>query len=178
MAGPAANLLLHELHAGCYGQWASVISNPSASLQQHNGAIVSSSISPYSGSDQDSAAVAWSRSRRSRTARAIPSPSASTPACSSSTDPENSFNKWNWWVSGNYGDTAFTVFYPINAQKHSELGRWCNGGHYSGQGVPQRRDELPPRRGQYRLLRWLRSVLQGLHLDLGLRQYWYPPRRR
>jgi prepilin-type N-terminal cleavage/methylation domain-containing protein len=24
---------------------------------------------------------------------------------------------WNWWVSGNSGDTAFTVFYAINVQK-------------------------------------------------------------
>jgi prepilin-type N-terminal cleavage/methylation domain-containing protein/prepilin-type processing-associated H-X9-DG protein len=23
-------------------------------------------------------------------------------------------NCWNWWVSGNYGDTQFTEFYPIN----------------------------------------------------------------
>ena len=27
------------------------------------------------------------------------------------------FNDWNWWVSGNYGDTLFTTFYPINPQK-------------------------------------------------------------
>src|SRR5262249_53006030 len=35
----------------------------------------------------------------------------------SKTDPNNSFYKWNWWISGNYGDTAFTTFYPINIQK-------------------------------------------------------------
>ncbi len=29
----------------------------------------------------------------------------------------NSFNGWNWWTSGNYGDTIFTEFYPINVQK-------------------------------------------------------------
>ena len=27
------------------------------------------------------------------------------------------FYCWNWWVSGNYGDTQFTEFYPINPQK-------------------------------------------------------------
>ena len=43
----------------------------------------------------------------------------------SSTDKENSFNKWNWWVSGNYGDTAFTVFYPINVQKRTQ--NWDDG---------------------------------------------------
>jgi prepilin-type N-terminal cleavage/methylation domain-containing protein/prepilin-type processing-associated H-X9-DG protein len=26
-------------------------------------------------------------------------------------------NCWNWWVSGNYGDTQFTEFYPINPFK-------------------------------------------------------------
>jgi prepilin-type processing-associated H-X9-DG protein len=33
----------------------------------------------------------------------------------------SSFNGWNWWVSGNYGDTQFTEFYPINPQKHLNL---------------------------------------------------------
>ena len=38
---------------------------------------------------------------------------SSTPATSQSiTD----FYCWNWWVSGNYGDTLFTTFYPINPQ--------------------------------------------------------------
>ena len=27
------------------------------------------------------------------------------------------FYCWNWWVSANYGDTMFTVFYPINPQR-------------------------------------------------------------
>jgi prepilin-type N-terminal cleavage/methylation domain-containing protein/prepilin-type processing-associated H-X9-DG protein len=33
----------------------------------------------------------------------------------------SSFNDWNWWVSGNYGDTQFTEFYPINPQKKLSL---------------------------------------------------------
>jgi prepilin-type N-terminal cleavage/methylation domain-containing protein/prepilin-type processing-associated H-X9-DG protein len=37
-------------------------------------------------------------------------------------DPDNSsFNGWNWWTSGNYGDTEFTEFYPINPQKRMNL---------------------------------------------------------
>jgi prepilin-type N-terminal cleavage/methylation domain-containing protein/prepilin-type processing-associated H-X9-DG protein len=28
-----------------------------------------------------------------------------------------SFYDWHWWTSGNYGDTAFNAFYPINPQK-------------------------------------------------------------
>src|SRR5262249_51326788 len=26
-------------------------------------------------------------------------------------------NCWHWWTSGNYGDTIFTAFFPINPQK-------------------------------------------------------------
>ena len=39
-------------------------------------------------------------------------------------------NCWNWWTSGNYGDTAFTSLYPINAYKK------INGGstNYGSQG--------------------------------------------
>ena len=54
----------------------------------------------------------------------------------SQTDPEKSFFKWNWWVSGNYGDTAFTVFYPINVQKRTQ--NWDDGvasGHYTEGGA-------------------------------------------
>ena len=35
-------------------------------------------------------------------------------------DADNSsFVGWNWWTSGNYGDTEFTEFYPMNPQKKS-----------------------------------------------------------
>ena len=113
-------------YAGCYGQWASVISNPSASLQQQNGAIVSNGISPVFGfgtgfirggvvkiatiTDGTSNTIAFGEHAH---------------GLLSSTDPENSFHKWNWWVSGNYGDTAFTVFYPINVQKRAQ--NWDDG---------------------------------------------------
>jgi len=32
------------------------------------------------------------------------------------------FYDWNWWVSGNYGDTIFSTHYPINPQKKSGPG--------------------------------------------------------
>src|SRR5262249_18511777 len=32
------------------------------------------------------------------------------------------FVDWNWWVSGNYGDTLFTTFYPMNPQKRLQTG--------------------------------------------------------
>ena len=107
-------------YAGCYGQWASVISNPSASLQQQNGAIVSNGISPVFGfgSGFTRGGVVKIATITDGTSNTI-SFGEHAHGLLSSTDPENSFNKWNWWVSGNYGDTAFTVFYPINVQKRT-----------------------------------------------------------
>jgi prepilin-type N-terminal cleavage/methylation domain-containing protein/prepilin-type processing-associated H-X9-DG protein len=113
-------------YAGCYGEWASIISNPTASLQQQNGAIVSNGISPVFGYG-----TGYTRGGVVKIA-SITDGTSNTIAFSehahgllSSTDPENSFNKWNWWVSGNYGDTAFTVFYPINVQKKTQ--NWGDG---------------------------------------------------
>jgi prepilin-type N-terminal cleavage/methylation domain-containing protein/prepilin-type processing-associated H-X9-DG protein len=31
--------------------------------------------------------------------------------------PHGSFEDWNWWTSGNNGDTTYAHFYPINPQK-------------------------------------------------------------
>jgi prepilin-type processing-associated H-X9-DG protein len=32
-------------------------------------------------------------------------------------DGNTDFYEWNWWTSGNYGDTIFTTLYPMNPQK-------------------------------------------------------------
>jgi prepilin-type N-terminal cleavage/methylation domain-containing protein/prepilin-type processing-associated H-X9-DG protein len=120
-------------YAGCYGEWAGwwtgvdktlgVVSGTPA-LQQQNGAIVSQGVDPLqvllaagpgipslnrggvvriaSVTDGTSNSIAFSEHAH---------------GLLSMTDPEKSFFKWNWWVSGNYGDTAFTTFFPINVQK-------------------------------------------------------------
>jgi prepilin-type N-terminal cleavage/methylation domain-containing protein/prepilin-type processing-associated H-X9-DG protein len=124
-------------YAGCYGQWASVISNPSASLQQQNGAIVSNGISPVFGfgSGFTRGGVVKIATITDGTSNTIAF-SEHAHGLLSSTDKENSFHKWNWWVSGNYGDTAFTVFYPINVQKKTQ--NWDDGvasGHYTEAGA-------------------------------------------
>ena len=117
-------------YAGCYGQWASVITNPSASLQQQNGAIVSNGISPRFGYGSGyTRGVVSISSVTDGTSNTIAF-SEHAHGLLSATDPENSFNKWNWWVSGNYGDTAFTTFYPINAQKKTK--NWDDGAASGG----------------------------------------------
>jgi prepilin-type N-terminal cleavage/methylation domain-containing protein/prepilin-type processing-associated H-X9-DG protein len=40
------------------------------------------------------------------------------------------FYCWNWWVSGNFGDTLFTTFYPMNPQKKLTTG-YYEGGAFS-----------------------------------------------
>jgi len=30
---------------------------------------------------------------------------------------------WNWWTSGNYGDTMFSTFYPMNP--FNKIPQWC-----------------------------------------------------
>jgi prepilin-type N-terminal cleavage/methylation domain-containing protein/prepilin-type processing-associated H-X9-DG protein len=124
-------------YAGCYGEWASIISNPTASLQQQNGAIVSNGISPIFGlgSGNLRGGVVTIASITDGTSNSIAF-SEHAHGLLSSTDPENSFNKWNWWVSGNYGDTAFTTFYPINVQKKTQnWGDGVTGGAYTEGGA-------------------------------------------
>ncbi len=125
-------------YAGCYGEWASIISNPSPSLQQQNGAIVSNGISPVFGygSGLSRGGIVKLSSVTDGTSNSIAF-GEHAHGLLSSTDPENSFNNWNWWVSGNYGDTAFTVFYPINVQKRTQnwgdtvsAGKYTEGGAF------------------------------------------------
>ncbi|SIO43521.1 prepilin-type N-terminal cleavage/methylation domain-containing protein/prepilin-type processing-associated H-X9-DG domain-containing protein [Singulisphaera sp. GP187] len=116
-------------YAGCYGAWASSASNSSASLQQQNGAIVSNGISPVFGGTGSTRGVVTIASVTDGTSNSIAF-GEHAHGLLSKTDGNNSFNKWNWWVSGNYGDTAFTVFYPINVQKKTQ--NWDDGASSGG----------------------------------------------
>jgi prepilin-type N-terminal cleavage/methylation domain-containing protein/prepilin-type processing-associated H-X9-DG protein len=120
-------------YAGCYGEWASIISNPTASLQQQNGAIVSNGISPIFGlgSGYTRGGVVKIASITDGTSNSIAF-SEHAHGLLSSTDPGN------WWVSGNFGDTVFTTFYPINVQKKTQnwgdmgtsVGKYTEGGAF------------------------------------------------
>jgi prepilin-type processing-associated H-X9-DG protein len=46
-----------------------------------------------------------------------------TPDASGITD----FYDWNWWVSGNFGDTLFTTFFPMNPQNKLKTGYYEGG---------------------------------------------------
>lgn len=86
-----------------------VVSN----LQQHNGAIVASGYHPATAAGASRGSVRIS-SVTDGTSNSI---AFSEHAHGLLSKTDGSFYSWNWWVSGNYGDTAFTEYYPINVQK-------------------------------------------------------------
>jgi prepilin-type N-terminal cleavage/methylation domain-containing protein/prepilin-type processing-associated H-X9-DG protein len=108
-------------YAGSYGQWGGrILGQPGttpatvvANLQQQNGAIVSSGYHP---------ATKPGASRSPVTISGITDGTSNTIAFSEHahsllSKADGSFYSWNWWVSGNYGDTVITEYYPINIQK-------------------------------------------------------------
>jgi prepilin-type N-terminal cleavage/methylation domain-containing protein/prepilin-type processing-associated H-X9-DG protein len=42
------------------------------------------------------------------------------------------FNCWNWWTSGNFGDTLFTTYFPMNPQKKLTTGYFEGGTFMQG----------------------------------------------
>jgi Protein of unknown function (DUF1559) len=122
------NLPSFTSYAGSDGQWAGqILGQPGATvadfagnLQQHNGAIVANGVHPRALPNK--AAVGASRSRA--TLASITDGTSNTIAFSEHAhgllSKTGGFYSWNWWVSGNYGDTAFTEFYPINIQKKAK----------------------------------------------------------
>jgi len=111
-------------YAGSYGQWGGrILGQPGttvatvvANLQQHNGAIVASGYHPSAAAGASRGPVAIA-SITDGTSNSI---AFSEHAHGLLSKADGSFYGWNWWVSGNYGDTAFTEFYPINIQKKAK----------------------------------------------------------
>ena len=111
-------------YAGSYGQWAgrilgqpgSTVAAVVANLQQHNGPIVASGYHPSAapGASRGPVRIASVTDGTSNTI------AFSEHAHGLLNKADGSFYSWNWWVSGNYGDTAFTEFYPINIQKKAK----------------------------------------------------------
>ncbi len=42
------------------------------------------------------------------------------------------FFDWNWWVSGNFGDTLFTTYFPLNPQNKLNTGYYEDGDYIQG----------------------------------------------
>jgi prepilin-type N-terminal cleavage/methylation domain-containing protein/prepilin-type processing-associated H-X9-DG protein len=110
-------------YSGCYGQWAGTITgNPGTTagaiasiLQQHNGAIISNGYGPFiPGASRGPVTIASITDGLSNTI------GFGEHAHGLLNKQDGSFFSWNWWVSGNYGDTAFTTFYPVNVQKKTQ----------------------------------------------------------
>jgi prepilin-type N-terminal cleavage/methylation domain-containing protein/prepilin-type processing-associated H-X9-DG protein len=121
----------YSSYAGCYGMWAGRVTGGGSdyaqmgrALKQQNGAIVSngyggglcklnSAYCPVQKSptrlamikDGTSNTIAFSEHAHGLLAKDDYSP--------------GTFYDWHWWVSGNYGDTAFTTYYQINPQRRS-----------------------------------------------------------
>jgi prepilin-type N-terminal cleavage/methylation domain-containing protein/prepilin-type processing-associated H-X9-DG protein len=59
-----------------------------------------------------------------------------------SSNPTGSdFTCWNWWTSGNYGDTLFTTFFPLNPQRKIVMGYFDS---YNGDDMSQSATSLHP----------------------------------
>ena len=133
-------------YAACYGMWTgSVTGSPGTSaerkqaLQQQNGAIVSNGygaagcalLPTRCGVDHAPTTIAAIRDGTSNTM--LFSERAHGLLAQNDYDP-GTFYDWHWWTSGNYGDTAFNAFYPMNPQKklsnitaNDQAGAFING---------------------------------------------------
>ena len=74
---------------------------------------------------------------------------------------------FGWWTSGDYGDTMFTTFYPINPQ--NKVGLNAEHDHRLDRRLRIGRLQLPSRRNQCGVRRRVGAVHQGLDQHDALR---------
>ena len=83
------------------------------------------------------------------------------------------FYNWDWWVSGNYGDTLLSTLYPMNPQRKVGQG-YANPDAGQGDAAVLSASSFHPGGSNFRLLRRLGPVPQGHHRHLDA----HPGRRR
>jgi prepilin-type N-terminal cleavage/methylation domain-containing protein/prepilin-type processing-associated H-X9-DG protein len=121
----------YSSYAGCYGMWAARITGSlgdsaqrKRALSQQNGAIVSNGYGKAGcvtyptrcGIDKSPVKIAQIKDGTSNT---IAFSEHAHGLLAKDDYSPGTFYDWHWWVSGNYGDTAFTTYYQINPQKRS-----------------------------------------------------------
>jgi prepilin-type N-terminal cleavage/methylation domain-containing protein/prepilin-type processing-associated H-X9-DG protein len=135
-AGAVTNLpmkMYYSSYATSFGDWATGIPYTSTNLQgrlaQANGVTFAIGYppaypSPTGPSDGHAAGVGVQPCRLSSitdgTSNTIALGEHAHGMFKTTPNPDGTgpdINCWNWWVSGNYGDTQFTEFYPINPFK-------------------------------------------------------------
>ncbi|WP_250847247.1 DUF1559 domain-containing protein, partial [Aquisphaera insulae] len=122
-------------YAGCYGFWAGLwygnnATNPyngteaASAMSQHNGAIVTSGYAGLMpGASHSLVRLASITDGTSNTI------AFSEHAHGLLSKDDRSFFRWHWWISGDYGDSTFTTFYPINIQKKKQSYPTITGGN-------------------------------------------------
>ena len=119
--GPVPLTMYYSSYAGCTGTWflsprydlpsASVFASAAA---QQNGAIL---YIGYSNPDISPAGVITGYSRRNAMLQSVTDGTSNTIGFSEHAHGKYSPTDqvcWNWWTSGNTGDTLFSTMYPIN----------------------------------------------------------------
>jgi prepilin-type processing-associated H-X9-DG protein len=102
-ASPLAEVMRYSSYAGCAGAWLNTQFGAVAPPAQ-NGVFYCYSVTKIASiTDGTSNTIMFAEHTR---------------AIENSTDQ----NCWHWWTSGNYGDTIFTTFFPINPQKKLPYG--------------------------------------------------------
>ncbi len=123
----------HSSYGACYGMWAGRVTGSlgtsdqrKRALRQQNGVIASAgygkagclSYPTRCGIDKQNTKIADIRDGTSNTIIFSEGAHGLLSRDDATADyPYSTYDDWDWWSSGNYGDNGFTTYYPINSHK-------------------------------------------------------------